>query len=312
MDKRNATLVILAAGLGSRFGGLKQIAGVGPQGEKIIEYTIHDALASGFTQVVCVIRQSIEEDFRRSILQNLPAHVPVSLAFQEMEMLPEGITLDTQHRIKPWGTAHALWCARQVAPQGPFAVVNADDFYGRGAFRALARFLLEAPEAKGRLGMVGYPLAKTLSKGGPVSRGVCSVSERGELEAIVEHTKIERQGEAIISYGEPHAPGQSQRLPESTVVSMNCWGFSHDFWEQLTQWLNEFFHSEAALDPKKECYIPWAVWRSLEQGLARCSVLPGGQQWCGITNPEDADQLHRFLIQLTAEGEYRPQLFSDL
>lgn len=286
--------------------------GFGPHGEKIIEYTIHDAFASGFTHVVCVVRRSMESDFQQYILRNVPAHLKVSLAFQEIDTLPEGLNINTSGRQKPWGTAHALWCARQAAPEGPFAVVNADDFYGRAALQALADFLLQDPQARGRFAMVGYPLAQTLSNAGTVSRGVCSVDEKEFLKDIVEHTKIERRGDSIISFGEPHAPGEQVSLPEQTVVSMNCWGFSQDFWAQLTQWIYEFFRGYSPADTKKECYIPWAVWRSLELGVAQCSVLPQGQQWCGVTHPDDAPRVRNFLAQLTQAGAYNTYLYADL
>lgn len=305
------TLVVLAAGLGSRYGGLKQLEGFGPQGEKIIEYTVHDAFKAGFNRVVCVVQPAMEEDFDNIVGKTIPSVYAPVLAYQTMESLPRGVKIDCKGRTKPWGTAHALWCAKEASLQKqPFAVVNADDFYGAHAFRALHQALVEMGDESLRCVMVGYPLGKTLSEAGTVSRGVCEVDAQGGLMSIVEHTKIAREGNRIVSRGEPYA-GEEHALPADRVVSMNCWGFSCDFWMHLEDILKQFFATPSQYE-KGECYIPWAVERWIAEQGAQCRVLPEGRNWCGVTYAEDAEKVRGFLAQLTEQGEYAQPLFSDM
>lgn len=305
-DAYGNTLVILAAGMGSRYGGLKQMEAFGPGGETIVEYTILDAFETGYSRVVCVIRRQMEDDFRRLVLDRLPRDYDVRIAFQEPDVLPEGVVPPAYRRTKPWGTAHALWCAREECLSGAFVAVNADDYYGYEALMALSRFLLEAPIVPGRYAMVGYKLGDTLSDSGAVSRGVCSVSSDGFLKNIVEHTKLERIRGGVRSYGEPHVPGEEKILRASRLVSMNCWGFTPDFWGRLEDELRLFFAEMSPSEVEtKECYIPSVVSRALRDGAALCAVLSDGKRWYGVTYPEDANALRAYFKELQAERAAR-------
>lgn len=297
MAATQPTLVILAAGLGSRYGGVKQLDGIGPGGNTILEYSLYDAMRGGFGRVVFVIRQDIADDFRTCVLSRLPGDVPVSLAFQELDSLPAGLHAPADRR-KPWGTAHAIWCARE-AIDGPFAAINADDFYGRDAFSVLAKALAQSHEA-GRYCMVGYQLGRTLSEEGTVSRGVCRTDARGMLTSIQEHTKIQRVGDRIVDTAASNAP---VTLDENDTVSMNCWGFTPDFIERTEQYIRRFFNSGHPLDTA-ECYIPSVVSEALAGGQATCQVLPTSSLWCGVTYPGDREAVQAKLQALVDRGEY--------
>ena len=298
------TLLVLAAGIGSRYGGIKQLDGIGPGGTTILEYSVYDALRSGFGRVVFIIRRAIEADFRQLVLAKLPAKLPVQLAYQELEALPTGIELPAG-RVKPWGTAHAVWCAKD-AIDSPFAVINADDFYGLPAFQALGGYLARTTGA-GAWSMVGYPLASTLSEAGTVSRGVCRLDAQGQLQGIREYTKIRKTAEGIVDEADA---GNCVVLPEDSVVSMNCWGFTPDYIQRAEEYIREFFRGSADTQ-KAECYIPTVVERSLAAGLARCQVLPCRSPWCGVTYPADRPYVAAQLAGLVEQGVYPEHLWKS-
>ncbi len=294
-----ASLLVLAAGMGSRFGGLKQMAGLGPGGEVLLEYSVHDALRYGFDDFVFVIRRDIEADFWEQVIPRFPKGLSYRLVYQELCNVPEGFT-PPEGRAKPWGTAHAVWCAREALSQ-PFAVINADDFYGADAFRALGEHLNGACGA-GQWCMVGYQLGRTLSEAGHVSRGVCSSSDDGRLEGIEEHTRIVREGGRIVDLA------TDRELAEDTVVSMNCWGFTPDFLSSLDTFVRTFFR-QGDLDPKSECYIPSAVYDGIARGAGSCLVLRSTAQWCGVTYPDDRPLVERALASMVRDGQYGSSLW---
>ncbi len=294
-----ASLLVLAAGMGSRFGGLKQMAGVGPNGEVLLEYSVHDALRNGFDEFVFVIRHDIEADFREHVLSRFPEDLNYKLVYQELHDVPEGFSVSAE-RIKPWGTAHAVWCAREAISQ-PFAVINADDFYGADAFRALGEYL-NGERKEGEWCMVGYELGRTLSEAGHVSRGVCTSDAEGLLQGIEEHTKIVRQGDGIVDLD------SGRSLAEDTVVSMNCWGFTPDFLTSLDSFVQSFFRDG---DPglKGESYIPSAVYSGISQGVGACRVLASSAQWCGVTYPDDRPVVEQALAVMVRDGQYGSSLW---
>ncbi len=291
------TLVVLAAGMGSRYGGLKQIDPMGPAGETVLDYTVHDAVRAGFGRVLFVIRRDFEEAFRSSVGARFAGKLEVDYAFQQLDMLPEGFAVPAG-REKPWGTGHAVWCARE-AIDGPFAVVNADDFYGAGSLRALAEFL-RGEEGAGQGGgvpptyaMVGFPLGNTLSENGAVSRGVCTVGPDAFLTDIQEHTGI------LAS-----EVGPGRRYDPATPVSMNCWGFGgRVFLAQLDAAWRAFVAARGA-EPKAEFYLPAAVDALVKAGAARVRVLPTGDHWFGVTYREDKARVQAALAELVARGVY--------
>jgi len=278
--------------MGSRYGGLKQLDGVGPAGETILDYAVFDALRAGFGRLVFVIRRDFESLFREQIGARYAGRVPVDYAFQSLEDLPEGFQLPPG-REKPWGTGHAVWAARN-AVAGNFAVINADDFLGRDAFAQLAGFFAQ-PEADHA--MVGYRLGNTLSEQGAVSRGVCQVSAEGELTAVIEHTGI--HGEDV---------GAGRPFSGAEIVSMNCWAFQPSFWEGLErQW--QAFLAEAVSVPKSEFYLPAAVSAEINAGRTRVAVRATSANWFGVTYREDKPIVAATLARLVAEGEYPAPLF---
>lgn len=299
------TLVILAAGMGSRYGGLKQLDGVGPGGQVIMEYSIHDAVKAGVNRVVFVIRESFEQDFRQTILSRLPdRHLSVELAYQEFDDLPGDFAtrIDFTQRQKPWGTGHAVWAARHQV-RSPFIAINADDYYGPQAFGRLAEHLRSAHADSPC--MVGFRLAKTLSPSGTVSRGVCQV-ENGKLQGIVERTKLRRADNETVLDEETQTT-----YPDSALVSMNCWGFPAGFMTFLGR---RFEHYLEGLDEQSlqrgEFYLPAAVdeWRS--SGSGEVHVLVSEESWLGVTYPEDKEAVVEGLKARIAEGAYPEELWS--
>lgn len=292
-----AQLVVLAAGMGSRYGGLKQIEGLGPTGATLLEYSVYDALHAGFNEIIFIIREAIEEDFKQYVLSRFKGQIPIKLVYQEVENVPNASDV-VKNRVKPWGTAHALWCARNFVTK-PFAVINADDFYGREAFFALGESIA-ALNAVAPMCMVGYTLSRTLSESGSVSRGVCTV-KNGLLTNIEEHTAIMRDATTIVA---KNGGGEEVTLQDDTVVSMNCWGFSPLFMQSVTEVVTAFF---AALgdgkEAEKECYLPTVVRHCLEMGQ-QCRVLTSEAQWCGVTYPADKGFVQKQLLQLTKQGVY--------
>lgn len=299
------TLLVLAAGMGSRYGGMKQLDHLGSSGETIMDYSVYDALRAGFGKVVFVIRKSFEDDFRKNILDKLAGHVETALAFQELDDLPGG-HLCPNNREKPWGTGHAIWVAREVI-EGPFAVINADDFYGKEAFAVMADYLggLSASGKKGQYAMCGYALDKTLSEYGRVSRGVCLVDENENLKKVTEHTDIgKNKDDHIISYytGTIFKP--------DTAVSMNFWGFSPDIFDHLEEKLKRFLAT--GLDqPKSEFYIPMVVDELIGEGKASVRVLPADSHWFGVTYREDKEVAVASLRQLVLAGVYPDNLWDQ-
>lgn len=300
---KGPVLVVLAAGMGSRYGGLKQFEGVGPSGESILEYSVYDALRSGFQKVVFVIRREMQEKFEKELASRFPSTMRYEVAYQGVEDVPAGVAVPAE-RAKPWGTAHAVWCAQKYI-DAPFAVINADDFYGREAFAALGSRLNEwRGKGEEQYCLVGYALGATLTEAGTVSRGVCTVDSHGLLEAIQEHTKIAREGDRVIDRGGETA----EELASGAVVSMNCWGFTLPFVQRLDQELSSFFAQPQVEYIAKECYLPSAVMRGLGVGV-RCEVLPGGTGWCGVTYPGDKVEVESKIAQLVRDGVYGSPLW---
>jgi len=295
------TLVVLAAGLGSRYGGLKQMDGVGPSGETIIDYSIFDALRAGFGKVVFIIRRDIEADFREVFLGKLAGKIAVDYVFQELTDLPAGFQCPAD-RKKPWGTSHAVLSAAPKVRE-PFAVINADDFYGRSGFRAVADFLRGA--GPNQYAVVGYGLRGTLSEHGSVARGVCELDGKGFMSGIVERTQIEKTPEGIFYH---HADSRKTLLPEETVVSMNFWGFMPSYFEYTRREFSHFL-GENIHNPKSEMYIPLVVNTLIKSGEATVKVLPTRDQWFGVTYKEDRPRVMSELEKLVAAGEYPRSLW---
>ncbi|HUW05360.1 MAG TPA: sugar phosphate nucleotidyltransferase [Williamwhitmania sp.] len=296
------TLVVLAAGMGSRYGGLKQVDGLGPNGETIIDYSVYDAMRAGFGKVVFIIRKSIEADFMAAFGNRFSDKIEVKLVFQELDLLPKGFMCPAD-RVKPWGTGHAVWAAKDVVSE-PFAVINADDFYGRQSFAQLADALTHG-KAEGQAYMVGYKLRKTLSEEGTVSRGVCKVDANSLLVDVVEHTKIGSDGNSIFNTEDD---GSKKILSGDASVSMNCWGFTPDFFDHAERMLKEFLTDNIA-SPKAEFYIPLVVNRLLSQGKATCKVIPTDSDWFGVTYAGDKPIVMAQLKVLVEKGEYPSPLW---
>lgn len=299
MAKNSYDLVVLAAGMGSRFGGVKQVQPVGPHGELIIEYSAFDALRAGFGRLVLVIRKDIEQDFRETIGRRLEARMDVQYVFQELTAnLPGGQVPSS--RTKPWGTAHATLVARP-AVRGPFAVINADDFYGASAYRTLAAHFATSTD----YAMVGYPLSQTLSEHGTVSRGLCATDTTGRLAAITEVTKIEKVAGGA-RYTDAH--GQTRRLTGAEVVSMNFWGFTPAVFPQLETKFRSFL-AERGSDPKAEIYLPTCLSELNQSGQARIALHRSQDAWFGLTYKEDLPAAQAAIKALVTEGKYPAPLW---
>lgn len=289
----NPTLLILAAGMGSRYGGLKQLDPLGPNGETIMDYSVKYAIESGYGKIVFVIRRSMEADFREHILSRYIDRIPVEYVFQELDVLPEGFSVNPE-RVKPYGTAHAILVAKDAVKE-PFTVINADDFYGKDAFMVMAKFLKkEQPAGTPHFAMVGYKLENTLSENGTVSRGVCTANERGELVKIQEMTQIGRDGDTIQNI----APdGTKTLLNADTPVSMNFWGFTPLFFEKLDEQFVEFLTTQND-NPKSEFQIPTVINYFLQSGKARIEILKSDAKWFGVTYKEDRPYVVARLAEL--------------
>ena len=297
------TLLVLAAGMGSRYGGLKQLDGLGPNGETIMDYSIYDAVRAGFGKVVFVIRKSFEEDFRTMVVEKFKNRIDVEIVFQETDNVPEGADYNPE-RERPWGTNHAVLMGKDVIRE-PFAVINADDFYGQESFAVLADFLRSADGKKNQYCMVGYHVGNTLSESGSVSRGVCVVDENGNLQTVVERTKIEEKN-GIICF--PDENGEDISIPANTLVSMNMWGFTPDYFEYSWEGFREFL-SENGGNLKAEYYIPLAVNNLIVGGIATCKVLDTPSKWFGVTYAEDRPQVILKINELIQKGVYPSKLF---
>lgn len=295
-------LVIMAAGMGSRYGGLKQIDPVDEQGNIIIDFSIYDAVKAGFEKIVFVIKHQIEEEFKRSIGERIAKYVQVEYVFQELDKLPEGFSIP-EGRVKPFGTGHAILCAKS-AISGPFAVINADDFYGRHAFEEIYRQLTTIQDDdKYRYAMVGYQLHNTLTENGHVARGVCVVDEDNKLVKINERTRIEKHGEDA-EYTEDG--GESWvKLPKESLVSMNMWGFTNSIMNELETRFVTFLKEELPENPEKaEYFLPFVVDELLQEGKATVEVLETPDVWHGVTYKEDKPQVMEAIGKLKAEGLY--------
>lgn len=290
------TLLILAAGMGSRYGGLKQIDPVGPAGEVILDYSVFDAKRAGFGKVVFVIRRDIEEAFRKQVGARFEQHLDVEYVFQELEDLPEGFSVPAE-RVKPWGTVHAMLAAREVIRE-PFGVINADDFYGPGAFQLLAQALSSRDLASLDLVLIGYPLKNTVSEYGTVSRGLCEVKE-DHLVTVTECHEIRPVADGI----EVNREGTLEVVDGSQLVSMNTWGFTPALFEQALKGFSQFLRTNT--DPAKgEYYIPTLVQHLIDSGKGEVEVLPADDSWLGVTYPEDKPMVQAGLRTLTEKGVY--------
>ncbi|NQU41993.1 nucleotidyltransferase [bacterium] len=303
------TLLVMAAGIGSRYGGLKQIEPVGPGGETIIDYSVYDSIRAGFGKLVFVIRHDIEEAFREIVGRRFEDKIDVRYVFQELDSLPAGFSVP-EVRKKPWGTGHAVLVAEEEVRE-PFAVINGDDFYGAESFRALGDYLRNAPHARDanepeEYAMVGFTLRQTLSEFGHVARGICSANERGFLEELVETTHIEKEGDGARVVGES---GELRRLTGAETVSMNMWGFTPTLFEHLREQFEVFLEGQVA-DPKAEFFLPSVINRLMEQGKAQIRILPTGDSWFGVTYREDKSSVDESIRCLIAQKVYAPKLWA--
>ncbi len=294
---KQPTLVVLAAGMGSRYGGLKQLDGVGPSGETIMDYSIFDAIRAGFGKVVFVIRRTFEQEFREKIISKYEHKIPVEVVFQDLDKLPEGFTVP-EGREKPWGTNHAVMMAAEVINE-PFAVINADDFYGRHGFAALADKLRSFSDSHDKYCMVGYRVGNTLSESGTVARGVCEVDDKGFLTGVVERTSIARRPDGKIAFTDEN--GQEQLLEENTPVSMNMWGFTPDYFQHSEKLFCHFLNEQKA-NPKFEYYIPLVVNHLVAEGTSTVEVLDTPDSWFGVTYAEDRPDVVAKLAALASTG----------
>ena len=298
------TLLVLAAGMGSRYGSLKQMDGVGPNGEAIIDYSVYDAIRAGFGKVVFVIRHSFAAEFQEVFSAERFGHkIEVEYVYQELESLPEGFTLPAE-RVKPWGTNHAVMMAKG-AIDGPFAVINADDFYGREAYQTIGDYLSQLGNSRNNYCMVGYQVSKTLSENGTVSRGVCTVDGQGNLQGMVERTQIERVNGTILF----HDGGADEPLAEDTPVSMNLFGFTPDYFDYSEAFFKEFLAANIE-NLKSEFFIPLMVNKVISEGTASMRVLKTTSNWFGVTYKEDKPQLVAKIEELIEEGIYPKNLWN--
>ena len=300
------TLFLLAAGMGSRYGGLKQLDGLGPNGETIMDYSIYDAINAGFGKLVFVIRKDFEQDFRDKIISKYEGHIPCELVFQSIDDLPEGFTCPAD-RTKPWGTNHAVMMGADVIKE-PFAVINCDDFYGRDSFQVMGKFLSALPEnSKNVYSMVGFRVGNTLSESGTVSRGICSTDAKGLLTSVVERTKIQRLDGEVKYIGDD---GEWTATPDTTPVSMNFWGFTPDYFAYSQEFFKTFLSDPKNMENlKSEFFIPLMVDKLINDGTATVEVLDTTSKWFGVTYPEDRQSVVDKIQALVDAGEYPAKLF---
>ncbi|MBW6490938.1 MAG: nucleotidyltransferase [Lentimicrobium sp.] len=298
------TLVILAAGMGSRYGGLKQIDPVGPSGETILDYSVYDAIRAGFKKAVFIIRKDIELEFKESFINKLQKYTEIDWVFQELETLPQGFSVP-ENRTKPWGTGHALLMVADKVKE-PFAVINADDFYGADAYKTLADFFsIQEKNKESNYAMVAYELANTLSDFGSVSRGICKADENNWLKTVTERTKIERNDSGIADL---KPDGTKFELAENELVSMNLWGFTPSIFNHLNIEFANFLRTEID-HTKSEFYIPGVVDRLIKSGTEKVKVLKNPGQWFGITYKEDKPIVVEKIKHLVKQGIYPEKLW---
>ncbi len=301
---KKPTLLVLAAGMGSRYGGLKQLDGLGPNGETIMDYSIFDAIRAGFGKVVFVIRRTFEEDFRKIVLSKYEGKIATEVVFQELDNLPEGFTLP-EGREKPWGTNHALMMSKEVINE-PFAVINADDFYGSASYDVLAKKLMELSDETAKYCMVGYRVGNTLSDSGSVARGVCEVDDKDYLTGVVERTAIIRNAEGKIVFNDE--AGKEVCIADNTPVSMNMWGFTPDYFAHSDAQFVDFLKKEEG-NLKSEFFIPLVVNKMVEDGEATVEVLDTPSTWFGVTYAADREGVVAKIKALVEAGEYPNKLF---
>ncbi|MDA3892765.1 MAG: sugar phosphate nucleotidyltransferase [Salinivirgaceae bacterium] len=295
------TLVVLAAGMGSRYGGLKQLDKLGPSGETIMDYSVYDAIRAGFGKVVFVIRKSFEQDFSDIFVSKLEGKIDIELVFQELDNIPDGITLP-EERTKPWGTGHAILVAKDAVKE-PFAVINADDFYGAEAYQETADFLVNKSSEK-EYAMCGYQLGKTLSDFGSVSRGVCKTDSQGYLVTVNERTSI-TEDDGVVTYKENE---EAYELRKSDIVSMNFWGFHPSIFMHLEEKFTEFIKANLE-DIKAEFYIPFVVDDLMKEGKIKAQVLKSEATWFGVTYQEDRPATVNKIKALVDNGKYPEKLW---
>lgn len=290
--------------MGSRYGGLKQLDPLGPQGQTIMDYSIYDAIQSGFGKVVFVIRKDFEKDFREKILSKYEGHIPVEVVFQSTDKLPEGFTCPAD-RTKPWGTNHAVLMGKDVIKE-PFAVINADDFYGRDAFRVIAEDLMRPRDRKGDYSMVGFRVGNTMTENGSVARGVCTTSPEGHLTGVVERTAISYDKDGKIVFTDEN--GEVQTLEPNTPVSMNLWGFTPDYFEYSDREFKKFLEKDINT-PKAEFFIPLCIDTLIRNGEATVKVLDTDSRWFGVTYAADRPGVVAKFAELHANGTYPEKMF---
>jgi len=301
------TLLVLAAGMGSRYGSLKQVDAFGPSGETIIDYSVYDAIRAGFGKVVFIIRKHIEKEFKEVFGERFSADIDVDFVFQELDNIPEGYKIHPE-RVKPWGTAHAVLMAKDAIEE-PFAVINADDFYGRDAFQKLGNYLTNLNSADTKsYSMVGYKLKNTLSDFGTVNRGVCVVDDQGYLKSVTECVKIERKEDGIIRY--PDDSGIACELEDDTVVSMNMWGCVPSVFDEIATRFEQFL-AQRGEEIKSEYYIPTLITELIEEDIARVKMLTTDSTWFGVTYQDDKPVVVESLKKLVDQQEYPTPLWEQ-
>ena len=292
--------------MGSRYGGLKQLDGLGPNGETIMDYSIYDAIQAGFGKIVFVIRKDFEQDFREKVLAKYEGHIPAEIVFQSLDKLPEGFSVP-ENRVKPWGTNHAVMMAADVINE-PFCVINCDDFYNRDAFMVIGKFLADLPEgSNNKYAMVGFRVGNTLSENGTVARGICSTDENGNLTTVVERTEIMRV-DGPVCYKDENA--QWVAVDDNTPVSMNMWGFTPDYFKYSEEYFKEFLaNPDNMTNLKAEFFIPLMVNKLINEKTASVKVLDTTSKWFGVTYAADREGVVARIQQLIDEGVYPSKLF---
>ena len=307
------TLLVLAAGMGSRYGGLKQMDGLGPHGETIIDYSIHDAVEAGFGKVVYIVRESFKAQMEQAVKEKYAGvktvdGEPIQFVFvtQELDKIPAPFTVP-EERVKPWGTAHAVLMAADVIHE-PFAVINGDDFYGKESFKILGDWCRAHEKTEGRYCIVGFELENTLSENGSVSRGICSYDAKGNLTDIAEHLEIAREADGKV-YGNNSVNGENHvSLEAKALCSMNMWGFTPDYFAKSAAIFKTFL-AQHITEPKKEYYIPYAVDVIVKSGQGACEVLSTPSHWFGVTYKEDRPGVVAKFAELVQKGIYPSPLY---
>ncbi len=300
-------LVVMAAGLGSRYGGLKQIDPVSTHGQLIIDYSVYDAVRAGFRKVVFIIKEENHAVFEETIGSRIRGAIEVEYVFQRPDDIPAGCAIP-EGRVKPWGTGHAVWAARDVIDQ-PFAVINADDFYGFGAFRALYDYLAAVDPESSEFMLAGFRVENTLTEHGTVARGVCETTSDGFLTGVTERTKIAKRPEGAAFTEDDGATWTD--IPAGTVVSMNTWGFTTRLFSEMHSELPKFFENDVPKNPlKAEFFLPFVVDKMIHEGRARVHVIDTGERWYGVTYRDDKPVVQGAIARMTAEGKYPENLWN--